>query len=197
MSVNADITVEPFTATIDLPSPITLGGGLIVDAGLDDIVIQGNPAQPLAVQASGVPGQPIGVDLGLDNIKVTLEPLTIEPLTIEPLTLNPLTITLTPLSIDLKLEPVKMDLGLDNMNLAMSLAITEMPRMKVNAPVKFDFGFGLLGMQLANFTVCGETGFTTEDNPPHFSQVVCPERKLPEPAIVQSKERPFRITLED
>lgn len=138
---------------VHLSGGIALGinGGLILDAGLDDI----------NVHATGDPTKPITVDLGLDNINVAIEPLKI--------TLDP---------IQLKLDPVKVDLGLDNVNVCLSLAITQFPKMRVHVPTKYDFGVCLLGIPLVKFSVSGETMLVTQDNPPRLFQKVQERQRL-------------------
>jgi len=122
---------------------LTLGGSVILDAGLDDI----------HVSATGDPNHPIAIDLGLDNIHIKVDPLR--------LTLDPLRITL---------DPMKVDLGLDHVNVCLSLAVTEFPRMRVHVPTRYDFGFSLFGIPVMKFTAGGETVVVTQDNPPRLFQ---------------------------
>jgi hypothetical protein len=212
-SGSVDVTLQPVNLTAGMTVAMTTPGtGLVVDAGLDDIVVQGNPGQPIAVQASGVPGNPVGmsvqasgipgqppvgVDLGLNNILVG--GVTDQPLTV---TLNPLVITLNPISLDIQLDPVKVDLGLDDINVCMSLAVTEFPRMKVHMPKKIDFGFGLLGIPLMNFSLRGDSSIITEDNPPRIFKKVHQQQAPERDSFVSSAPRdkdepPFRVVLEE
>lgn len=129
---------------------IGLSGGLIVDAGLNDI------------------------NIGLDPLDIKLEPLDIklEPLDIK---IEPLDIKIEPLKITL--DPIKVDLGLDNINVCLSLALTQLPRMQLHFPTKYDFGFSMFGCQVLGFSICGESSFITEDNPPRVFRKVEPEQR--------------------
>jgi hypothetical protein len=107
--------------------------------------------------------------------------------------------TAHPISLDLNLHPLKIDLGLDNINVCLSLAVTEFPRMRVHLPTKYEFGFGLFGLPVINFSVRGETSLITEDNPPRVFQTVQPEPSQPTDAPIGgseiSAEAPFRVSL--
>jgi len=112
----------PTEYTIHL-NPVQLGGSVGVNASI-----------------AGVPGKPVVVNAGLDDIHVTLVG-------------NPA-------------EPVKFDLGLDK--ICVSLAITEIPRIQVHIPTRYDLGFCLFGVPIFNFRFAGETMLLTQDNPPRI-----------------------------
>lgn len=178
--------------TISGGSPIDLNVGLTgsvgspitLDAGLSDIgvTVTGDPSHPLALDlglsATGDPSKPIALDLGL-NVHVDQLDLKLEPL-------------------ELKLDPAKIDLGLDNINVCLSLAFTEFPRMQMHMPKKYNFGFTLFGMQVFNFSICGESSVITQENPPRIFQKFSGSRTwqpsrggMPDPG----PESPFRVDL--
>ncbi len=137
-------------------------------------------------------------DLGLDDVNIAVEPLK--------LTLDPLKLTLDP--VKLTLDPVTVDLGLDNVNVCLSLAITDFPRMRVHAPTKYDFGLCVLGLELLKFSVCGETMLLTEENPPRISGTVghreadnhstrADDQSERATAMEASGDEPFRVSLGD
>jgi len=183
--------------------PVTL------DAGLSDIgvTVNGIPGKPLGVDlgltATGDPNKPIALDLALQATGDKTKPIAldlglnvhVDELDIK---LEPLTIDLKPLEI--KLDPVKVDLGLDNINVCLSLAFTQFPRMQLHMPKKYNFGFSLFGLPLIGFSVCGESSFITEDNPPRLFQKGRPDAAraegFPYPAEVV-REAPYRVILSE
>jgi hypothetical protein len=158
-----DISLHVVPLNITGGLGIGLSGGLVVDAGLDDIHI------------------------GLDPIDIKLEPLDIK--------IEPLDIKIEPLRISL--DPIKIDLGLDNINVCLSLALTQLPRMQLHFPTKYDFGFSMFGCQIFGFSICGESSFVTEDNPPRVFRKVEPEyrRDFVGALVPGRKEPPFKVEL--
>jgi hypothetical protein len=86
---------------------------------------------------SSPPGQPLVINAGLDDIGLSLT--------------------------GSRTEPVTVDLGLDK--ICLSLAITEIPRIQVHVPTRYDIGFCLFGIPIFNLTLAGETLLLTQDNP--------------------------------
>ncbi len=188
--------------TISGGSPLDLNVGLTgsvakpitLDAGLSDIgiAVTGDSGHPLtldlALSATGDKLKPVAVDLGL-NVHVDQLDLKLEPVELK---LDPLELKLDPL--ELRLDPVKVDLGLDNINVCLSLAFTEFPRMQMHMPKKYDFGLTLLGVQVFNFSICGESSVITQDNPPRIYQKFTAGR--PNGAHADPGwEGPFRVDL--
>jgi hypothetical protein len=164
-----------------------LSGGLALDAGLDDIQIK----------ATGDPAKPLSLHLGLDPLDIKIEPLDIK---LEPirLTLDPLDIKIEPLRMTL--DPLKVDLGLDNVNVCLSLAFTQFPRMQVHMPKKYDFGFSLLGVPIVSYSICGESSYITDDNPPRWFQKAHPESSSSSaapsaPPSKASPHEPYKVVL--
>ena len=112
------------------------------------------------VEFSGDPVNPLTIDLG----DITLVGNPKEPVTFE-LIGNPK----EPVTFELignPKEPVTFDLGLDK--ICVSLALTQIPRVRVHIPTRYDFGFCLFGIPIFNFRFAGETMLITEDNPPRI-----------------------------
>jgi hypothetical protein len=161
---------QPFKVELN---PVNLQGGLGVDMGLDDVNVHLDPIEV------DVGLDPVEVDLGLDNIKADLE-LTGErdrPVTIglagdpeHPVTINPVT-------IDLGLDNIRADLGLDDINVCLSLAMTQIPNVRVHLPTKYKFGFSLFGVRIVDLSFSGETMLVTEDNPPRIFQGPVPHER--------------------
>ncbi len=93
-----------------------------------------------AVGIAGVPGQPLVINAGLDDVHISLS--------------------------GSRTEPVTVDLGLDK--ICISLAITEFPRMQVHVPTRYDLGFCLFSVPVFQLTLAGETMLITQDNPPRI-----------------------------
>src|ERR1700751_3359090 len=91
----------------------------------------------MGVTLDGGTGKAVVIDAGLDDIGVTL--------------------------VGDPKQPVTFDLGLDK--ICVSLALTQIPRVRVHIPSRYDFGFCLFGMPIFNFRFAGETMLLTEDNP--------------------------------
>jgi len=99
-----------------------------------------------------------GVDIGLDDIRVTQLPL----------------IRLATQS-SIKSDS-KVDMGLDNLrireiapiNTSLTLA---MKPTRVHFPVNMHFGVGVLGVELLKFSVCGESMVVVEDYVPHKTEL--------------------------
>lgn len=114
--------------------------------------------------------QPFEVDFDLDPISLTTNSsinsdssiaLTGDP--DAPISLGP--ITVNPLTVDLGLDDVNVDMGLDNINMCMSFVIKELPSMRMHFPVDLDFGLKILGLPIINFGIFGKAMVVTEDNP--------------------------------
>lgn len=152
----------------DEPLPIVAvvsGGndpiGLALE-GLNDINIDvGGTSTPIGLQVSSPPNEPVVVDVGLDDINVdvggTATPVGLEFSGGE-----------RPVTVDLGLDDINLDMGLDKVNVCLSLAVTEIPRVRVHLPTKYEFGFNILGMSIFNFILKGEMMLVTEDNPPRI-----------------------------
>jgi hypothetical protein len=180
---------SPVEMSLDVSQPITLDLGL-GDIGISLLGSASSPItlgpvtldlQPLTVNPvtlnlglTGNPSEPVAVELGMN---VHVDPLDLK--------LEPLTITLTPL---------KIDLGLDNINVCLSLAVTQFPRMRLHMPKQYDYGFGLFGVPIVNFSICGESSFITEDNPPRVFRTTHADDPRPPPAD-SPRDSPFRIIL--
>lgn len=163
-----DISLHVVPLNITGGLGLGLSGGLILDAGLSDINVNIKP-----------------LDIKLEPLDIKLEPLDIK--------LEPLDIKLEPLKITL--DPIKIDLGLDNINVCLSLALTQLPRMQLHFPTKYDFGFSLLGCQILNFSICGESSFVTEDNPPRVFRKVEPEPRTNPGFVAAPAGAPIRVVL--
>lgn len=114
---------------------------------------------------------PVSVDMGLDNVKIDLDgkvDMGLDNVNID--------MGLDNVKVDMGLDDVNVDMGLDNINMCMSLAIKELPSMKVQFPVNFDFGVKLLGIPLLNFVLCGKSMVLTEENSKRLFHVPKPPR---------------------
>lgn len=135
----------PTEYTVHL-NPVQLAGGADIHASLD---------------VAGVAGRPLFVDAGLDDVNVALTGNPAEPVTLD-LGLDDIKVSLA----GDPAKPVRLDLGLDK--ICVKLALTEIPRVQVHIPTKYDFGFCLFGIPIFNFTLAGETMFVTQENPPRI-----------------------------
>ena len=77
-------------------------------------------------------------------------------------------IGLSDVNVDLGLDNVKVDIGLDDVNACISIAIKEVPPLRVQVPTNYDLGFRLFGIPIFGFSLCGKTMILTEDNPTRF-----------------------------
>lgn len=111
---------------------------------------------------------PVTVDMGLNNIKMDLD----SDMNFD----GKVDMGLDNVKVDMGLDDVNVDMGLDNINMCMSFAIKELPSMKMQFPVNFDFGIKVLGMSILNFGVCGKAMVLTEDNPKRIFQVPKPPK---------------------
>jgi hypothetical protein len=183
------IHVTPLQITGNTSSPLT------VDAGLDDInvALVGDANKPVAFDLGlddvnvdlgliGNPDQPVTIDLGLDDVNVELG-----------LIGNPD----QPVTIDLGLDDVNVDLGLDNVNVCLSLALTEIPRVRLHLPTKYDFGVCLFGLKIVNFSFAGESMLVTEDNPPRVFHSPRARPAQARHAAAQQPQSFFRVTLDE
>lgn len=99
-----------------------------------------------------------GVDVGLDDIRVTQLPL-------------------IRLATQARVNTdSKVDMGLDNLRIReiapidTSLTLAMKPT-RVHYPVNLHFGVGVLGFELLKFSVCGESMVVVEDFTPHKTEV--------------------------
>ncbi len=116
---------------IEIPQPFRaqLVGPISVNAALQPATVDLN--------LGGVMGQPLIVDLGLDDVAVELSG-------------NPK-------------QPLNVDLGLDRVNANVSVAVTKLPPIRLHLPMNYELGFGFLGIQLFNFTLRGKTMVLSDD----------------------------------
>ncbi len=120
---------------------------------------------------------PITIDMGLDDMNMDMN---------TNLTLDG--------KMDMGLDNVNVDMGLDNINMCMSFAIKELPSMKMQFPVNFDFGIKVLGLPLLNFGICGKAMVLTEENSKRIFQVPKPPKfSTSKPQETES----IRVTLAD
>lgn len=96
-------------------------------------------------------------------------------------------------------QPVLVNAGLDDMGLTLSgnpkeplkldvcvgLAITQIPRIQVHIPTRYDIGFCLFGVPVFNLRVAGETMLLTQDNPPRICFKPPPKLPVPLPINIQ------------
>jgi hypothetical protein len=167
----------------DLPTSYTLtfeGGpaNQPIDIHLDDIKLDltGDVTKPVSadviLDVKGDPAHPVALDLTGDPNK--------------------------PIAVNLSLtgrrdEPITVDLGLDNVNVCLSLAVTQLPRARIHVPTKYEFGLCLFGRRIFDFNIAGETMIIMEDNPPriiHQASARVPNQPPQEPG-----ETSFRVTL--
>ncbi len=88
-----------------------------------------------------------GIGLGLDNIQINyLAPIEIKP-------------------IDIKIEPLKVDLGLDNMGLTLGVRPT-----RVHFPINYHMCFSLFGKEIMKLGMCGESMVIIEPYSPHQTE---------------------------
>jgi hypothetical protein len=199
------MSVEVDLSDLQVLNPFRIGG-VGGDIGLDLELGGVEGGVPLAVNFGLTGVNPFGVNLG--PLDITLRPLdiTLRPLTVD-LGLNdinldigsepnkPLVVDLglDNVKIDLGLDNIKVDLGLDNINACLSLAVTELPRVRVHMPTKSEFGFNLFGKPIFSFTFKGDAMVATEDNPPRvFLQ---PEEGAP--PTHDDSEVAYTVTLGD
>lgn len=122
-----------------------------------------------------------GINLDLIG-PVELGRVTIDPVTLTPLTITPLTATLegipSTFTINIKELPLidvnlrKVQLGVDPVSVslqpvALNLAITELPKLRVHVPAHFRFGFSFFGREWAALELCGEAQVITEPYVPN------------------------------
>ncbi len=112
---------------------------------LDPVNITGGLDVDLKLEG---PDGVLNIDLGLNDIKADLG--------------------LNDIKADLGLDNVKVDLGLDKVNACVSLAIKEVPPLRIQIPNNYKMGFEFLGIPIFAFTLCGKTMLLTEDNPTRF-----------------------------
>ncbi len=166
-----DVKVEiPQPFEMDIDSNMAMNSFLsmapiTVNMGLDDINMDMNTNMTLDGK----------MDMGLDNVKVDMG--------------------LDNVNVDMGLDDVNVDMGLDNINMCMSFAIKELPSMKMQFPVNFDFGIKLLGLPLLNFGICGKAMVLTEENSKRIFQVPKPH-KFSTSNPPKGKES-IRVTLAD
>ncbi|MEK6153636.1 hypothetical protein WIW50_10270 [Flavobacteriaceae bacterium 3-367] len=125
---------------------------------------------------------PITVDMGLDDIKMDME------------INSTVDMGLDNVNVDMGLDNVNVDMGLDNVNMCMSFAIKELPSMKMQFPVNFDFGIRFLGLPLLNFGICGKAMVLTEENSKRLFQVPKPPRFT---ASTPKGKDSLRVTIAD
>jgi hypothetical protein len=180
---------QPLTVDVGLTgsaaNPITAGVTLGSPAGLPlGVSVTGNAAEPVTVGVTV--GSPIGEPLGVSLTGNAAEPITVN-LTLGSPPGEPL---------DIKIEPLKIDLGLDNINVCLSLALTQLPSMRVHMPKKYEYGFSLFGVPILGFRICGESSFVTEDNRPRVFHRAEPEAGFSNFSRV-THEPPFRVVLSE
>ena len=133
---------------------------------------------------------PVSVDMGLDNVKIDLDgkiDMGLDDVKID--------MGLDNVNVDMGLDDVNVDMGLDNINMCMSLAIKELPSMKVQFPVNFDFGVKLLGIPLLNFVLCGKSMVLTEENSKRLFHI--PKPYKPSTDATRKNNENIRVTIAD
>ena len=174
--VSVDLSDIGVTLGLDLgsdpnrPLAVEIGGPMNTPL---ELLVGGPENLPVVVNlglnlAAGGTGTPLVADLGLSNVVADLGLDNI----VADLGLDNVNVAVggtgTPLVVDLGLDNIKVDLGLDNINACLSLAIKEIPSVRVHLPAKSEFGFSLFGVSVFNFTFKGDTMLITEDNPPRM-----------------------------
>jgi hypothetical protein len=125
---------------INIPSSYTIALNPVNLGGSMTLTLDGSSTQPLVI------------DAGLDDMGLSLTGNPKEPISVGvSLTGNPK-------------EPIAVDMGLDH--ICMSIALTQIPRVKVHLPTRYDLGLCLFGVPIFSLRFAGETMLVTEDNPP-------------------------------
>lgn len=137
---------------------------------------------------------PMGINLDI------LGPVELGRISVDPVTVNPLTASIqgipTAFSLDIRELPLvdvnlrKVQLGVDPLALslqpvALAIAITELPPVRVHFPAHFRLGVTLLGKELAAFEWCGEAQMITEPYVPNPAERCSPPRVVREVSPAQ------------
>ena len=179
-------TTQPITLDLELGGveggvPLELNFGL---TGVNPLGVNLGPLD-ITLRPLDITLRPLTVNLGLDNINLDIGSEPNKPLVVD--------LGLDNVKVDLGLDNIKVDLGLDNINACLSLAVTEVPRVRVHMPTKSEFGFNLFGKPIFSFTFKGDAMVATEDNPPRVFFQSEEDAPLPD----RGDDVAYTVTLDD
>jgi hypothetical protein len=136
----------------------------------------------------GGTGTPIGIDAGLDDIKVTIPPLTVNAnlAVTQPIVTSSTSKSDSTAGLDLKVEPLDIKVeplkvssdsnsALDIKPLAIdscqTLKLAPLPPIKVEQPYSHHFGVTFMGMELWGFSMSGKSEMCLQSpgKPRHYS----------------------------